>query len=128
MSLYNMVAGVSPAAGAVLGSLGLDPAQIDRFRDADIVERDGAPVFQILARTGGGNREDYPNTALTSHALYLGDEDDDYDSTYAHYYFTITDEVKVAIAAAGVKLDDLIERRTLKDKFDAAIAALKATT
>lgn len=61
----------------------------------------GDYVVQVSTRQGGGNREcwcdDYDNhddyclsqnnDELTSHPNYLSDEDDDFDSTYADFYY-----------------------------------------
>lgn len=85
MSLYNMLFGKNPNTKEILAALGLEECQVERFRDCFI--EDGKIV--IFTRTGGGNREDYPNEALVNHPNYLYDEDDGFDSTYAYYYFSL---------------------------------------
>ncbi len=101
MSLYNMMFGVSPLAGLTLQSLNLTPNDIPRFRDAYFDAEENRLV--IYTRTGGGNREYYGgpngydnedyggpfNEDLEAHPNYLHDEDDDFDCTYAYFYFSI---------------------------------------
>lgn len=87
MSLYNMLFGKNPDTSTILSCLGLKESDIERFRDCHIDGKNGRII--ILTRTGGGNREAYPNTALVQHPLYLYDKDDDFDSTYARYYFSL---------------------------------------
>lgn len=90
MSLYNMLFGKNPHSSVILAIIGLKESDVERFRDCSM-DNDG---IQIYARTGGGNRESYPNETLTSSPHYLRDEDDDYDSTYAHYYFKFPPEIE----------------------------------
>lgn len=78
-----------------------------------------------MCRTGGGNREDYPNAALTTHPLYLRDVDDDYDPTYAHYYFRIPEVVLAELAEQGLTLGDVVDPKTFQEKSEAALEALK---
>ena len=125
MSLYNMLHGFSPNAAAILRALDLDPNQIERFRDASFGKDGEAPVLHIFCRTGGGNREDYPNTVLTSHPLYLRDHDDEYDYTYAHYYFKIPQKVLDELAEQKLSLDDVTDTETLQEKTESAIKAIK---
>lgn len=120
-----MLHGHDDNAGAILHALKLDPGQIDRFRDASFGKDGDTYVFHLLCRTGGGNREDYPNTALTSHALYLRDHDDEYDCTYAHYYFRIPESVVAELKEQGLSLDDVVVSETLREKTEAAIAVIK---
>lgn len=103
MSLYNMLFGVNPLTKDVLSALKLDSETIPRFRDAyfDHVEN----RLVVFTRTGGGNRDYYENSIeedyegptnldLKNHPNYLTDEDDDFDSTYAYFYFSIPEESK----------------------------------
>lgn len=80
----------NPNKDDVLKAIGLKEEDIERFRGAGV--QDGEIV--IHARTGGGNREDYPNQILTSNPYYLRDYDDDFDCTYATYHFSIPEEHK----------------------------------
>jgi hypothetical protein len=111
MSLYNSLFGVNNKAGILLGVLGLRLGQIPRFRDAFL--SDGK--IAIYTRTGGGNREYYENESacranyperfvgddspsgpwnqdLREVPGFLYDENDDYDSTYATFYYKFPDE------------------------------------
>lgn len=124
MSLYNMLHGVSPNAGPILKALNIDLSQVERFRDASFAKDGDAHVLRVFCRTGGGNREDYPNDHLTSNPLYLRDHDDDYDCTYAHYYFTIPQTVLDQLAEQGLSLDDVTDSATLHEKMQAAIDAI----
>lgn len=85
MSLYNMIFGKNPNTKDILALLGLEETDIERFRDCYI---DGDEIC-IYTRTGGANREHYHNKVLTSHPNYKYDADDDYDCTYATYYFSL---------------------------------------
>ena len=121
-----MLHGHDANAGAILHALDLDPNQIDRFRDASFGKDGDQHVLHVFCRTGGGNREDYPNAALTSHPLYIRDHDDEYDCTYAHYYFKIPQKVIDELAEQKLSLDDVTVTETLQEKTAAAIEAIKA--
>lgn len=104
MNLYNMMFGYSPLAGITLSALNLTPNDIPRFRDAYFDAEENRLV--VYTRTGGGNREYYGgrggydneeyegpfNEDLEAHPNYISDEDDDFDSTYAYFYFAIPEE------------------------------------
>ena len=87
MDIYHMLFGQNPDKTTILGYLGLSEGMIDRFRDVWV--DDELMHIVICARTGGLNRPDYPNEALTHHPLYLYDRDDECDNTYAYYHFAI---------------------------------------
>ena len=111
MSLYNMLFGYNPLTGVVLSSLNLDTTKIPRFRDA-YFEGDNNRLV-IFTRTGGGNRDYYEsvesrradwwgddepteedlegpyNEDLRNHPNFISDEDDDFDCTYAYFYYSI---------------------------------------
>lgn len=105
MSLYNLVFGEQPLAPFLLKALGTDRLRIPRYRDCFIVEQDGAQMICVHTRTGGGNREQYEkdraafgddyqegdpmNDDLRLLPGYLRDEDDDFDCTYANFFFSI---------------------------------------
>jgi hypothetical protein len=115
MSMYDLVAGDGhqrDRGALLLGILGNpDPG---RFRDAWVEKADdGQPVIAIYTRNGGGNREcccdegDHaehgPCTALAGrqfaeHPLHIRNADDDFDSTYATYYFRTPDEYRDQLA------------------------------
>lgn len=98
MSMYNMVVGHDPAAGAVLTTLGygsMDELQdIPRFRDAYIDVGGDTPKLVILTRTGGNNRSDYEkeNEALRQRPGFIDDIDDSLDPTFAHWRYAVPDE------------------------------------
>lgn len=118
MSLYNMMFGVNHMAPILLKTIGLDANDVPRFRDA-FLQNDH---IVIHTRTGGGNRdfyesletcqenypedftgEDYPdgpwNSDLTCNQYYSHDEDDDFDSTYANFYFNFPPEYESDLKA-----------------------------
>lgn len=92
MSMYALVAGDGhqiDRGQILLGMLG-NP-EPGRYRDA-WVEKDpdgGDPIIAIYTRNGGGNRESYEFEIelLQLHPQYIRDADDDFDSTYATFYF-----------------------------------------
>lgn len=125
--MYNLVAGDGHQAdrGAILLHILGDPNP-GRYRDA-WVERaeDGEPVIAIYTRNGGGNRECYcdegdhdeygPCAALlgeafAQHPLHIRNADDDFDATYATYYFRVPDEHREALAAIAQKPVDMSAR------------------
>lgn len=119
MSLYNMLFGFNQQAPVLLACLGISAGDVPRFRDCFI---EGENIV-IHTRTGGGNRETYEaeNDYLTQHACYLRDEDDDFDSTYANFYYKFPDEFAADLAALAAKN----ESHTTSQKWQALIAALE---
>lgn len=106
MSLYNMLFGVNGAAPVLLKIIGVDPKSIPRFRDCFM--SDGHIV--IYTRTGGGNRDYYDgpnsdneegpwNSTMRESPYYQYDEDDDFDPTYANFYFSFPEEYKSDLEA-----------------------------
>lgn len=65
--------------------LNINIDMISRFRGLWI---DGE-LITISTKTGGGGRDFFDDTFLTSHPLYHSDEDDEWDYNYAYYYFKI---------------------------------------
>jgi hypothetical protein len=90
MSFYNMLFGKNSNSAVILALLEFKEPDIERFRDCHI-QQDGITIY---TRTGGNNRENYPNEKLTSSPYYLRDEDEDDDNTYATFYFKFPDELK----------------------------------
>lgn len=108
-----MVHGMNPLSGALLATLGIDPANVSRFRDCFLARQEGGALeIHVYTRMGGGNRghehwaeKDDPlqqvdgvgcpctscrmEFGLSSHPNYLRDFDSDFDSTYATYVFSI---------------------------------------
>jgi hypothetical protein len=90
MSLYAMVHGTNDLGPALVQFLQqVYPFEVGRYRDA-WVEADGDTLLiRIHTRNGGGNREDYEpeNASMQAHPWYVRDADDDFDCTYADFYF-----------------------------------------
>jgi hypothetical protein len=119
MSMYNLVHGVNQLSPVLLAMLDLQLSDVPRFRDA---YWNGTHIC-IYTRTGGGNREEYAveNDALAAHPHYVRDEDDDFDSTYATFYFTVpaeyqelTVEVPVADATPSQRWQTFFEALSQK--------------
>lgn len=91
MSLYNMVNGINPATFIILPMLGEKHySEYPRFRDCFITDENEICVY---TRVGGNNREcGFGEEELYKHPNYLRTEDDDFDSTYGSYYFSIPSE------------------------------------
>ena len=95
-NFYRMMFGENTNADTVLKALNLSRDDIERYRDAYVIHYTGdyraGWYLCVTTRTGGNNREDYANEALTRHPRYQFDEDDEFDSTYAHFYFSVPEE------------------------------------
>lgn len=134
MGLYNLVFGQNPTSDYLLGLLGLSKSTVGRFRDCWVTEKGNIAVY---TRNGGGNRgcwnafagregdeckQGCPgctiNFILPKHPLYLYDEDDDFDRTYATIYFK-------APAGAEEVLKALAENRDPSKEWGAFIEKLK---
>lgn len=103
MSLYNLLFGKNSQTALILAIVGFKENDIERFRDVTL-DPSGKHVG-IYARTGGGNREDYPQAALKASPLYLFDEDDGFDSTYATFYLRVPSEFQ----EDACHLDNILE-------------------
>jgi len=92
--LYNILFNVNPLAGTLLAIIGVDHNTVARFRDCFLNE-DGTEII-VYTRTGGGNRAEYhaDNDKLGSYPGFQGDEDDEFDSTYALFRFRIPEELR----------------------------------
>lgn len=125
MSMYDLVAGDGNqrSRGQILIALLGDP-DVGRYRDAWVEKspETGDPIIAIYTRNGGGNRECYcddydlthpadgclaqVNADLTAHPLYIRDEDDSFDCTYATFYFRAPEEHRETLAGvAGDPVD-----------------------
>jgi len=97
MSMYNMMFGRNPTSPAILRTLDIRPGDCGRFRDCFVANGEIA----VYTRNGGGNR-DYQEEAielLQEHPNYLRDEDDDFDCTYATFYFSFPDKWRAELEA-----------------------------
>lgn len=99
MSLYNMLFGRNGKSALLLAVLGLRENDIERFRDV-FVSEDGATI-SVYTRTGGGNRDDYPNLTMRKRPEWAGSSDDDYDSTYCTDHFTVPEQWRSDVAGLG---------------------------
>lgn len=143
MSLYNMLFGVDKMAPVLLAALGIKTDQVPRFRDC-FLDSERKHIV-IHTRTGGGNRDYYANAErykahhadqigteyeykgpwnddLHEHANYLYDEDDDFDSTYADFYFSFPTDYVVDLTA----LCDKVETYRPSNKWQALFRSLKS--
>lgn len=90
MGLYNVVFGTFPEAPVVLYMLDKRPNDFGRFRDAWIEKTEEGEVrFAVYTRNGGGNRESFPEVfkEMAENPLFLSERDDNFDATYATFYF-----------------------------------------
>lgn len=96
MSFYNLVHGENADADILLAILGLTKADIPRYRDC---YWNGKEIC-IYTRTGGGNRETYEkeNEKMAKIGTYLRDMDDDFDSTYATFFFRVPERFAEIVA------------------------------
>jgi hypothetical protein len=69
--------------------LNKEPGDFGRYRDIYVTDEH----IVVHTRNGGGNREDYEDVfdEMSDHPLYAYDEDDDFDCTYANFYFVHPD-------------------------------------
>lgn len=102
MSLYNLLFGMNPKADLLLAVIGLRKNDIERFRDVSASD-DGAAI-SVYTRTGGGNREGYPNLTMRKLPSWQGSADDDFDSTYCTDTYKVPAEFIEDVKA----LDDII--------------------
>lgn len=93
MSLYNMLFGENASHSEfLLGLLGKSKGDFGRYRDVYVTEEH----IVVHTRNGGGNREDYEDVfdEMSDHPLYVYDQDDDFDCTYANIHFRHPEEYK----------------------------------
>jgi hypothetical protein len=105
--MYNLVFGQNPLADIILGTLGFTREDIGRFRDAYVCNG----KIAIYTRLGGNNRLCFcePNEEhycyienirkMESHPNFLYYEDDEFDNTYATYYFSFPEKFKELLQA-----------------------------
>lgn len=123
MSLYNMIFGVNPLAETLLSIIDMTPEKAGRLRDVFLVMGESGPEVHVYTRNGGGNREHWADTEhggggehchctgctithhLPKHPLYLGDEDDGFDCTYATVRFRVPETMREWLAALAASED-----------------------
>ncbi len=92
MSFYNMLKGFNPACVYIMPMLGRKQGEYPRFRDCFVTE-DGN--IAIYTRVGGGNRNcGYGEESLYKDKNFIKTYDDNYDSTYGTYEFSVPEEWK----------------------------------
>lgn len=89
MSMYNILFGKNSQTPIILSVIGLKENDIKRFRNCGV---DDGNIY-IYTRTGGRNRHEYSQEKLTNNLHYLYDHDN-YDNTYATFYFSIPKEIQ----------------------------------
>lgn len=97
MSFYNMLFGMNRQADLLLAVIGLRKVDVERFRD---VHTDGDTIG-VYTRTGGGNRDGYPNEAMRARPEWIDSEDDDYDSTYCTDTFRVPEQWREDVRNLG---------------------------
>lgn len=96
MSLYNAINGVNSATFFILPMLGeKHPDSYPRFRDCFVNTDGDKPEIHVFTRVGGGNRNSgFGENVLYKHPNFLSTFDDDFDSTFATYTFSVPEEWK----------------------------------
>lgn len=88
MSLYNMMNGFNPACVLLMPMLGRKQYEYPRFRDCFL--SDDKKHILIFTRVGGNNRNcGYGEEELYKDPNFVRTYDDDYDSTYGYYEFSV---------------------------------------
>lgn len=90
MSFYNMLFGINSHTPFLLATLGLRENDVERLRNVFV--GDDGKTIEIYSRTGGGNREGYPNLKMRKLPTWQGSVDDDYDCTYCTDTFAVPSE------------------------------------
>ena len=115
MSLYNMINGYNPACLLVMPMLGRKQEDYPRFRDCFVT---GDQNIGIFTRVGGNNRNcGYGEEKLYDDPNYIRTYDDEFDSTYATYVFSVPEKWK--------KDFDLILAGRLNEVSDEYVAYLR---
>jgi len=92
MSMYNMVMGENPLGKPLVALLvARQELLVGRYRDAWMESSGELLLIRVHTRMGGGNRDDYEDSIenMRAHPWYLTDEDDDFDYTYADFWFVV---------------------------------------
>lgn len=93
MSLYNAIMGFNPACIYFLPMLGRKQDEYPRFRDC-FITNDSKRIL-IYTRVGGNNRNSgYGEEKLYEDPNFYSTYDDDFDSTYGNYEFTVPERWK----------------------------------
>lgn len=82
-----MLFGRNSQTALLLAVIGLRENDVERLRDV-FASEDGSEI-QVYTRTGGGNRDYYPQLVMREAKGWNGSQDDDYDSTYCTDTFSV---------------------------------------
>jgi len=140
MSLYNLMHGMHPLAGILLGVAGLDHRTLGRFRDCYLGRSESGELeIHVFTRNGGGNREHFRDgpagmecgcygCVITHHAPkmpgYVRDFDDEFDSTYATIVFSIPEKVRPALEGLVQERPDSVPA-SHQERFEAFMKKIK---
>lgn len=117
--MYNMLFGENASQKDFLfGLLEKTPEDFGRYRDVFVTDEH----IVVHTRNGGGNREDYEYVfeEMSEHPLFVYDEDDDFDCTYANFYF------KHPAEYAEILKEMAVGTVTPSEKWNMLFEALKA--
>ena len=105
MSLYKQLFGENKDAVPLLGMLGLTRLSFERYRDV-YLNKYGTKII-VLTRIGGNNAKDYKEVyeSMKNHPYYINAYDDDFDSTYAYFEFSVPEKYKQACKMMAPKED-----------------------
>lgn len=126
--LYNVIFGENPNGEALVTLIdSVQSVVVGRYRDAWVEHEGDSLLIRVHTRNGGGNRADYDDPSMQAHPWYVRDEDDDYDSTYADYWFrpdlsALDPEIASALVGMAQAPVDMTER------WNAAIEAITNRT
>lgn len=123
MSMYNIMnKGSNENAHEILNMIGLTENDIPRYRDVSLWNNN--TEIRVIARVGGGNRQDYQEEInnLKQNEFYIKDIDDDFDSTYAYIFFEVPTEYIETVR--NIQTDE----RTIKQKTDDTIKEFEKMT
>ncbi len=89
-----MLFGKNPHSSLLLAVIGLRENDVERLRDVSFTDQ----KIEVYTRTGGGNREDYPNLAMRRAPGWEGSVDDEFDCTYCTDTFAVPAEWAADVA------------------------------
>jgi hypothetical protein len=122
--LYNIVFGENDYGRALVALLNeVQPIEVGRYRDAWVEHEGDDLLIRVMTRNGGGNRDDFDDPSMQAHPWYVRDADQEFDYTYADYWFrpdlsTVEPEVAKALVSMAQAPVDMTER------WNAAIEAI----
>lgn len=85
-----MLFGMNSQSALLLAVIGLREVDVERFRD--IRADDGGAIIEVYTRTGGGNREAYPNVTMRKRPEWRCSVDDEDDTTYCTDTFDVPEQ------------------------------------